>query len=141
MRPRRPRRAASLTHTFVGVSAEGKLDWLVGRLRTITRMPALVATDIAARGLDIEGVSHVINFDPPTPDADYVHRVGRTGRAGRTGAGITLVVPDQEHDIAGLARRLGHDAPFDAAALAAPSRVSRAGRNRRRSRRAPAPTR
>ena len=51
----------------------------------------LVATDVAARGIDVEGVTHVINFDPPDDHDAYMHRVGRTGRAGRTGVAITLV--------------------------------------------------
>jgi ATP-dependent RNA helicase RhlE len=52
---------------------------------------ALVATDVAARGIDVDRISHVINFDPPADDDTYVHRVGRTGRAGRSGIGITFV--------------------------------------------------
>ena len=56
----------------------------------------MVATDIAARGLDIDSISHVINFDmPDTPDA-YIHRIGRTGRAERTGEAFTLTTPDDE---------------------------------------------
>lgn len=51
----------------------------------------LVATDVAARGIDVEGVSHVINFDPPKVYADYVHRIGRTGRAGKTGKALTFI--------------------------------------------------
>ena len=51
----------------------------------------LVATDVAARGIDVDGISHVINFDPPDDHDAYTHRVGRTGRAGRTGVGITFV--------------------------------------------------
>src|SRR5262249_30886204 len=56
----------------------------------------LIATDVAARGLDLDDISHVINFDPPEDDKGYVHRVGRTGRAGRAGRGITLVLPEQQ---------------------------------------------
>jgi ATP-dependent RNA helicase RhlE len=72
----------------------------------------LVATDLAARGLDLDAITHVINFDPPAQDEDYVHRVGRTGRAGRSGTGITLVLPDQRRDVDRLAQRLGHATPF-----------------------------
>jgi ATP-dependent RNA helicase RhlE len=66
----------------------------------------LVATDVAARGIDVEGVTHVINFDPPHDRDAYVHRVGRTGRAGRTGVAITLVDRHQEAEIASLADAL-----------------------------------
>ena len=59
----------------------------------------LVATDVAARGIDVSGISHVFNFDPPHDTDTYVHRVGRTGRAGATGVGVTLVSPDQRRDI------------------------------------------
>ncbi|HTR72082.1 MAG TPA: DEAD/DEAH box helicase [Solirubrobacteraceae bacterium] len=71
------------------------------------RVSTLVATDVAARGIDVDGVSHVINFDPPGDDEAYVHRVGRTGRAGRGGVGITLVGPADQKDMRQLARRLG----------------------------------
>jgi superfamily II DNA/RNA helicase len=67
----------------------------------------LVATDVAARGIDVHGISHVINFDPPADGESYVHRVGRTGRAGRTGIGITLLSPDQHHDVRKLTGQLG----------------------------------
>ncbi|MEI2690624.1 MAG: C-terminal helicase domain-containing protein [Anaerolineae bacterium] len=56
----------------------------------------LVATDIAARGIDVEGVSHVVNFDLPSVAEDYVHRIGRTGRAQMAGAAFTLVTPTDE---------------------------------------------
>jgi ATP-dependent RNA helicase RhlE len=69
----------------------------------------LVATDVAARGIDVRGISHVINFDPPHDSETYVHRVGRTGRAGRAGIGITLLTPDQHQDILQLAGQLGLD--------------------------------
>src|SRR5947207_2415231 len=77
------------------------------------RATTLVATDVAARGLDLEGIAHVINFDPPEDDKGYVHRVGRTGRAGRSGRGSTLVLPEQEGDVSLVAARLGHRAPFE----------------------------
>jgi superfamily II DNA/RNA helicase len=67
----------------------------------------LVATDVAARGIDVDGITHVINFDPPGDHDAYTHRVGRTGRAGRSGVGITLVSPDQHRDMSQLATRLG----------------------------------
>ena len=51
------------------------------------KVTTLVATDVAARGLDLDDITHVINFDPPGEDKDYVHRIGRTGRAGRSGNG------------------------------------------------------
>ena len=56
----------------------------------------MVATDIAARGIDVEGISHVINFDVPAYAEDYIHRIGRTGRATATGDAITFVAPDEE---------------------------------------------
>ena len=67
----------------------------------------LVATDVAARGIDVGGISHVINFDPPHDSETYVHRIGRTGRAGATGIGITLVSPDQNREVAQIASELG----------------------------------
>jgi len=69
----------------------------------------LVATDVAARGIDVSGISHVINFDPPHDTDTYVHRIGRTGRAGATGIGITLYSPDQRRDVARMASELGID--------------------------------
>jgi len=71
------------------------------------RVATLVATDVAARGIDVEGVSHVINFDPPADHDTYVHRVGRTGRAGNSGVGVTLVGAGERHEVRQLARRLG----------------------------------
>jgi superfamily II DNA/RNA helicase len=69
----------------------------------------LVATDLAARGIDVSGISHVINFDPPADSETYVHRIGRTGRAGAKGIGITLVSPSDHGDVSKLARTLGLD--------------------------------
>jgi ATP-dependent RNA helicase DeaD len=63
-----------------------------------------VATDIAARGLDISGVSHVINYDMPNSPEVYVHRIGRTGRVGRSGRAITLITPKQQSDLEAVRR-------------------------------------
>jgi superfamily II DNA/RNA helicase len=81
------------------------------RERTLQRFSdgkvlTLVATDVAARGLDVHNIAHVVNYDPPADDAGYVHRVGRTARAGRTGTGVTLVTPDQQGDVSRMAARL-----------------------------------
>ena len=70
-------------------------------------MTTLVATDVAARGPDLERITHVINFDPPAEGKDYVHRVGRTGRAGRGGTGITLVLPEQQAEVTAWPRTSG----------------------------------
>ena len=63
------------------------------------RVPILVATDVAARGLDISTVTHVINFDVPNSPDIYVHRIGRTGRIGRSGRAITFIEPKQKRDL------------------------------------------
>ena len=68
------------------------------------RVRLLVATDIAARGLDIEHVTHVINYDVPDSSEVYVHRIGRTGRVGRTGRAITFVTPAQREEIGRIER-------------------------------------
>jgi ATP-dependent RNA helicase RhlE len=100
------------------------------------RVSTLVATDVAARGLDVDDITHVINFDPPHGDTDYVHRVGRTGRAGRSGTGITLVLPDQAGDVSRLATRLGHGAEFAASGMVVerPAQHQRSSGQRRRRR-------
>ena len=71
------------------------------------RTRVLVATDIAARGLDVESVSHVINYDVPAAPEDYVHRVGRTGRAGNQGKAITMVAPVDELSMRAIERLTG----------------------------------
>jgi len=67
----------------------------------------LVATDIAARGIDVDAVSHVINFEVPDAPEDYVHRIGRTGRAGNRGSAITLVAPGEELSMRAVERLTG----------------------------------
>jgi superfamily II DNA/RNA helicase len=68
----------------------------------------LVASDVAARGLDIKGVSHVVNFDVPWQPDDYIHRIGRTGRAGATGIAITLATRDDSEAVAAIEKLTGH---------------------------------
>jgi ATP-dependent RNA helicase RhlE len=75
------------------------------------RYPVLVATDIAARGIDVEALSHVVNFDVPAAPDDYIHRVGRTGRAGMTGEAFTLVAPQEEGDWRAIERAIGRSLP------------------------------
>jgi len=75
------------------------------------RFPVLVATDVAARGLDVSGISHVINFDVPHSPEDYIHRAGRTARAGATGDVITFVSPDEEERLRDIQRVLGTSLP------------------------------
>ena len=89
------------------------------------KLDVLVATDVAARGLDLDSITHVINYDPPQDYKDYVHRVGRTARAGRSGAGVTLVAPSQRQDMSGIARSLKLKDEFqsDGLELSAPQRV------------------
>jgi ATP-dependent RNA helicase RhlE len=83
------------------------------------RVDTLVATDVAARGIDVDGISHVINFDPPDSREGYLHRVGRTGRAGRTGIGITLVGDDQAQEVRHIAGQLKLHAEFAQSGLGA----------------------
>jgi ATP-dependent RNA helicase DeaD len=89
------------------------------------RLPLLVATDVAARGLDISGVSHVINFDVPTSPDVYVHRIGRTGRVGRSGRAITFFERKQRREIKAIERHAGVAlAPWVEDAHVAPTPVS-----------------
>src|SRR6476619_6381613 len=71
----------------------------------------LVASDVAARGLDVKGVSHVINFDVPWQPDDYIHRIGRTGRAGMKGIAITLATSADADAVAGIEKLIGHKIP------------------------------
>ncbi|MGI8845094.1 MAG: DEAD/DEAH box helicase [Thermoleophilaceae bacterium] len=79
------------------------------------RIDTLVATDVAARGIDVPDVTHVINFDAPEDRDAYTHRVGRTGRAGRTGKGVSFVLADQVRDMRKIAGDLGLGDQFESA--------------------------
>jgi superfamily II DNA/RNA helicase len=152
----KPGSEGKIEHRFVGVSAENKLDAVIGeirqtgggrtlvfvrtkhgadrlakklgkhglqaeamhgnksqsqRMRALAKfenghLAALVATDVAARGIDVEGIDRVVNFDPPHDHQAYTHRVGRTGRAGADGVGVTLVLGGEERDVAQIVRSL-----------------------------------
>ena len=75
-------------------------------------MTLLIASDVAARGLDIPAVSHIFNFDVPHHADDYVHRIGRTGRAGRSGTAITIVAPADQKNVAAIEKLIGQTIPW-----------------------------
>jgi superfamily II DNA/RNA helicase len=76
------------------------------------KVPVLVATDVAARGLHIDGVDVVVHYDPTDDANSYLHRSGRTARAGRAGVAVTLMLWNQENDVRAVMRRLGLTAPI-----------------------------
>ena len=90
------------------------------------KVDTLVATDVAARGIDVPDVTHVINYDAPEDRDTYVHRVGRTGRAGATGAGVSFVIGDQVRDMRRIAQDLDLLSEFD---HEAPAHVTGGGRD------------
>lgn len=98
-------------HGFPAVSLHGDMDQYA-RMAALESFrtgenPILVASDVAARGLDIPAVSHVFNYDVPTHAEDYVHRIGRTGRAGRLGAAFTIVTRHDEKLVAAVEKLIG----------------------------------
>jgi superfamily II DNA/RNA helicase len=99
-----------------GDMTQGARERALERFRS-GKVTTLIATDVAARGLDLDAISHVINYDPPADGKGYVHRVGRTGRAGRSGQGITLVLPEQQADVSRVATMLGHREQFEATGM------------------------
>jgi hypothetical protein len=86
------------------------------------RVRVLVATDVAARGIDVQAISHAINYDLPMQPEDYVHRIGRTGRAGRDGAAFTLAVHSERHKIRRIEHFIGNTIPPDVIAGLEPQR-------------------
>ncbi|HET7120731.1 MAG TPA: DEAD/DEAH box helicase [Solirubrobacterales bacterium] len=95
-----------------GDKTQGQRERALARFEA-GEVDALIATDVAARGIDVAGVTHVINFDAPGDLDSYVHRVGRTGRAGRAGTGISFVLADQAAEVRRMAGSLGLTRQFD----------------------------
>jgi ATP-dependent RNA helicase RhlE len=124
-----------------GGMAQGARERALGRFAAGAN-DVLVATDVAARGLDLEHITHVINFDPPADEKDYLHRVGRTARAGRTGTGITFVTPEKTTDVGKIATVLKLHTEFgDAGLRVEPQRRHPSGAPRSSSGRRPRPAR
>jgi superfamily II DNA/RNA helicase len=103
-------------HGFSAAALHGDLDQ-VARMAALDQfrrgeVSLLVASDVAARGLDIPDVSHVFNFDVPHHPDDYVHRIGRTGRAGRSGSAVTIVAPMDQRSVAAIEKLIGQTIPW-----------------------------
>ncbi|HMO28510.1 DEAD/DEAH box helicase [Enterovirga sp.] len=124
-------------HGFSAAALHGDLDQRA-RMAALDsfrsgEIPLLVASDVAARGLDIPAVSHVFNYDVPHHAEDYVHRIGRTGRAGRTGHAFTLVAPGDERSLAAIETLIGQPVTWegpDLSSLPEPSERPRSSRGR-----------
>jgi superfamily II DNA/RNA helicase len=103
-------------HGFSAIALHGDMDQsartaALDQFRK-NEVTLLVASDVAARGLDIPAVSHIFNFDVPHHADDYVHRIGRTGRAGRTGTAITVVAPADQKSVAAIEKLIGQNIPW-----------------------------
>jgi superfamily II DNA/RNA helicase len=103
-------------HGFSAVALHGDMDQ-PARMAALDQfrkgeVALLIASDVAARGLDIPAVSHVFNFDVPHHADDYVHRIGRTGRAGRTGTAITVVAPADQKSVTAIEKLIGQSIPW-----------------------------
>ena len=133
-----------LRHGFSAVALHGDMDQLA-RMAALERfrkseVTLLVASDVAARGLDIPDVSHVFNFDVPHHPDDYVHRIGRTGRAGRSGTAISIVAPADQKSVMLIEKLIGKSIPYadvpalpsDAGSSAGASPEDQTQRQRRR---------
>jgi superfamily II DNA/RNA helicase len=117
----RKREVASLQrslvrHGFSAIALHGDMDQpsrtaALDQFRK-NEVTLLVASDVAARGLDIPAVSHIFNFDVPHHPDDYVHRIGRTGRAGRPGTAITVVAPAEQKNVAAIEKLIGQSIPW-----------------------------
>jgi superfamily II DNA/RNA helicase len=132
-----------MRHGFSAVALHGDMDQ---QARTAAleqfrknEVTILVASDVAARGLDIPDVSHVFNFDVPHHPDDYVHRIGRTGRAGRSGTAITIVAPADQKAVALIEKLIGQPIPWMDSPVAEPPRDVETHHGRRRNAHPPAP--
>src|SRR6266853_189366 len=105
-----------VSHGFSAIALHGDMDQSArtAALDQFRRgeVKLLVASDVAARGLDIPAVSHIFNFDVPHHPDDYVHRIGRTGRAGRSGTAITIVAPAERKSVAAIEKLIGQSIPW-----------------------------
>jgi ATP-dependent RNA helicase RhlE len=128
-----------------GDKSQGQRERALARFEA-GEVDALIATDVAARGIDVAGVTHVVNFDTPEDRDSYVHRIGRTGRAGRRGTGISFVLADQADEVRRIAGDLGLSREFGSiggssgnaggsTSTAASDRPRSSNRNRNRRRR------
>jgi superfamily II DNA/RNA helicase len=118
-----------LRHKFNATALHGDMDQSArtAALESFRKgeVTVLVASDVAARGLDIPEVSHIFNFDVPHHPDDYVHRIGRTGRAGRTGIAITIVAPIDSKSVSAIERLIGQSIPWMGEPAGAQPRESR----------------
>jgi ATP-dependent RNA helicase DeaD len=115
-----------------GDMSQGQRDGVMISFKS-GRLPILVATDVAARGLDIRTVTHIINFDIPTSPDVYVHRIGRTGRVGASGRAITFIEPRQARELQAIEKHANtHIAPWAEGARVAPARVEDRPRRHRK---------
>jgi superfamily II DNA/RNA helicase len=110
-------------HGFSAIALHGDMDQS-SRMAALEQfrnneVTLLVASDVAARGLDIPAVSHVFNFDVPHHAEDYVHRIGRTGRAGRSGTAMTVVTPAETRSVAAIEKLIGQNIPWMTSAQSA----------------------
>lgn len=87
-----------LVDALHGELSQAKREQVMRRFRE-AKLQYLVATDLAARGIDVEGITHVFNYDIPRTSADYIHRIGRTGRAGESGIAVTFVTPREQEEL------------------------------------------
>jgi superfamily II DNA/RNA helicase len=129
-------------HGFSAIALHGDMDQ-IARMAALEQfrkneVTLLVASDVAARGLDIPDVSHIFNFDVPHHPDDYVHRIGRTGRAGRSGTAITIVAPADQKAVTLIEKLIGQPIPWADSPAVAEEAPPQRSRRSPRSARAPA---